>query len=266
MTSLFRPAAAVCFAAVCLSCLPRVLPPDLCRVFTCDEGGVIRGGRAEKKLALVFTGGDYGEGGDHIRSVLAAKKVRASFFFTGGFLRRREFRGLVSGLVRDGHYVGPHSDGHLLYCEWDDRSRTLVSRERFAADLSANYRELARFGVRKKKARFFMPPYEWYNREIVRWAGELGVVVVNFTPGTSSNADYTTPDMPGYLSSKEIYGRILAYEKQDPDGLNGFILLLHIGTDAARSDKFYLMLGPLIDELRARGYDFVRLDKFLRTG
>jgi peptidoglycan/xylan/chitin deacetylase (PgdA/CDA1 family) len=226
---------------------------------------VIRGRTAEKKLALVFTGGDYGEGGSHVRFVLAARKVRANFFFTGGFLRRKEFQDLVRGLVRDGHYVGPHSDGHLLYCDWDDRSKTLVSRERFAADLLANYEELERFGVRRESARFFMPPYEWFNRDIVRWAGELGVVVVNFTPGASSNADYATPDMAGYLSSREIYERILAYEKHDPDGLNGFILLLHIGTAEERTDKFYLMLGPLIDELRARGYGFVRIDKLLRA-
>lgn len=262
---ILRSAAAVCLAALTLSCVPRAERLDLCRVFTCDQGGVIRGGRAEKKLALVFTGGDYGEGGDYIRSVLAAEKINASFFFTGGFLRRKEFQDLVRGLIRDGHYVGPHSDGHFLYCDWDDRSRTLVSRERFAADISANYRELARFGVRKAKARFFMPPYEWFNRDIVRWAGELGVVVVNFTPGTSSNADYATPDMPGYLSSNEIYERILAYETHDPDGLNGFILLLHIGTAEERTDKFYMRLGPLIEELRARGYGFVRVDELLRT-
>jgi len=55
--------------------------------------------------------------------------------------------------------------------------------------------------------------------------------------------------MPEYLSSQAIYDRILAYEEKDPHGLNGFILLVHIGTDPARSDKFYWRLGGLIDEL-----------------
>jgi hypothetical protein len=56
-----------------------------------------------------------------------------------------------------------------------------------------------------------------------------------------------------YVSSDSIYNRILGYEQKDPNGLNGFILLLHIGTDPARTDKFYYKLHELINELSARG-------------
>jgi hypothetical protein len=38
---LFRSAAAACLAAVCLACVSQLEPPDLCRLFTWDEGGVI---------------------------------------------------------------------------------------------------------------------------------------------------------------------------------------------------------------------------------
>jgi hypothetical protein len=83
---------------------------------------------------------------------------------------------------------------------------------------------------------------------------------VNFTPGTSSNADYTTPDMgKQYLGSDEIYHRILRYEQDHEDGLNGFILLSHIGTDPKRPDKFYLKLDSLLTELRSRKYRFTLL-------
>ena len=70
--------------------------------------------------------------------------------------------------------------------------------------------------------------------------------------------------MPGYLSSQAIYDRILAYEKEDPHGLNGFILLIHIGTDPERTDKFYLHLADLIRDLKTRGYTLVRIDELLR--
>ena len=70
--------------------------------------------------------------------------------------------------------------------------------------------------------------------------------------------------MPEYLDSRTIYGRVLAYEKSDPRGLNGFILLVHIGTDPERTDKFYLRLGDLIRELKSRGYAFARIDELLR--
>jgi hypothetical protein len=45
--------------------------------------------------------------------------------------------------------------------------------------------------------------------------------------------------------------------------MNGFILLLHIGTDIRRKDKFYFYLPELISELRRRGYRFTKIDELL---
>jgi len=236
---------------------------DPCRVFLCDHDGIVRSDTALRRMSLIFTGGSFGDGGEHIRQVLRDEGVRAGFFFTGDFYRTPEFEPVIRGLVADGHYLGPHSDRHLLYCPWDDREKTLVSREEFRADIEANFREMARFGIARRTRHLFIPPYEWYNRDIAAWSREIGLVLFNFTPGTSSNADYTTPSMPAYLSSQAIYDRILAYEKEDPHGLNGFILLIHIGTDPERTDKFYLRLGDLIRELKAKGYSLVRIDELL---
>lgn len=232
-------------------------------VFLRDHDGIVRGDLSRPRMSLIFTGGSFGDGGAHIRQVLRDRGVKAGFFFTGDFYRTPEFEGVIRGLAADGHYLGPHSDRHLLYCPWEDRERTLVTREEFRADLEANFREMERFGIARRRPHLFIPPYEWYNREIAAWSREMGLVLFNFTPGTSSNADYTTPSMPEYLDSQTIYDRILAYEKTDPHGLNGFILLVHIGTDPARIDKFYLRLGDLIDELIKRGYAFVRIDELL---
>lgn len=231
--------------------------------FLYDEGGIVRGDVSKKELALIFTGGDFADGGPHIRAVLSEKGVKAGFFFTGDFFRSGEKTALVRGLIADGHYLGPHSDKHLLYCDWEDRSKTLVTRDAFERDILANYAVMAEVGIRKQDAPYFIPPYEWYNKEIVAWSERLGLVLFNFTPGTSSNADYTTPDMPNYLSSDVIYDRILSYEKKDLNGFNGFILLIHIGTDPKRTDKLYARLGELIDTLRSRGYAFVRIDTLL---
>jgi peptidoglycan/xylan/chitin deacetylase (PgdA/CDA1 family) len=238
---------------------------DLCLDFLCDQDGIVRGDASLRRMSLVFTGGSFADGGEHIRRVLRDEGVKAAFFFTGDFYRTPAFEGVIRGLVEDGHYLGAHSDKHLLYCPWEDRDKTLVSRDEFRADIEANLREMERFGIRRDAARLFIPPYEWYNRTIAAWSRELGLVLFNFTPGTSSNADYTTPSMPGYLSSQTIYDRILAYEKGDPRGLNGFILLIHIGTDPERTDKFYLRLGDLIDDLKAKGYALVRLDELIRS-
>ena len=90
----------------------------------------------------------------------------------------------------------------------------------------------------------------------------MNVEVVNYTPGTGSNADYTTPEMNSYKSSEVIYNNILQFEKENT--LNGNLLLLHIGTHATRTDKFYYRLDDLIKELKTRGYEMVRVDELLK--
>ena len=231
--------------------------------FTVDHDAVIRGDSTRKEIALVFTGGDFSDGGDHIRDVLKRENVLAGFFFTGDFYRNEKNNLLIKKLVEDGHYLGPHSDQHLLYCSWDDRDSVLVTKDEFVEDIMANYSAMERFGIFQRKAQYFIPPYEWYNDTIVRWAEEIGLVLFNFTPGTLSHADYTKPQMQNYRSSGTIFQSILDYEENSPNGLNGFILLVHIGSHPDRKDKFYLMLKPLVAELKNRGYRFVRIDKLI---
>ena len=106
---------------------------------------------------------------------------------------------------------------------------TLVPRQAFVDDLERNYAELARFGVSRAAARYFLPPYEWYTRDIAAWTRALGLTLINFTSGTRSNADYTEEGRPQFVPSATIFDSILARERQDPHGLNGYLLLLHLG-------------------------------------
>ncbi len=123
-----------------------------------------------------------------------------------------------------------------------------------------------RAGIKKEKARLFLPPYEWYNDSIAAWTKAIGLQLINFTPGTLSHADYTTPGMKNYRSSNEIYTSIINCEKAKPAGLNGFILLIHVGTDPRRTDKFYKRLPGLIKYLKAKGYQFQTVDQLLKAG
>ncbi len=127
----------------------------------------------------------------------------------------------------------------------------------------ANYATMAAVGIKTYKTQYFIPPYEWYNDTISAWANEQGWVLFNNTPGTLSHADYTIPSMKNYRSSDVIWGSILDYEQNVAQGLNGFLLLIHIGTHPERTDKFYLQLGPLINFLRHKGYRFRRIDRML---
>jgi endoglucanase len=228
-----------------------------------EHGAIIRGDLSKKQIALVFTGDEFADGGEIITDVLNANNVKASFFLTGNFYKTAAFNAMIKRLKNDGHYLGAHSDKHLLYADWTNRDSLLVTRSSFMKDLRRNYKCMKSFDIKKADAHYFLPPYEWYNKSIAGWSGEMGLTLVNFSPGTRSAADYTYPGMSGYKTTDEIYISIMSYEKQNAQGLNGFILLMHIGTDSRRSDKFYLRLDALIKELKYNGYSLIKIDELL---
>jgi peptidoglycan/xylan/chitin deacetylase (PgdA/CDA1 family) len=230
--------------------------------FTLDHGAVVRGDLLQKRISLIFTGGDFGEGTGPVLDTLAKLQIKAGIFVTGAFLGQADRRQLMERAVQEGHYVGPHSDQHPLYCPWDDREKSLISHTEFTNDLKKNIADLKHFGALSSGPVLFIPPYEWFNADQVKWAQELGVQLFNFSPGSGSNRDYMPESDPKFISSQAILEGILSYERKDPHGLNGYILLIHLGAD--RKDKMYRLLEPLIRELRARGYEFIRIDEMLR--
>ena len=219
------------------------------------DGGIVRTDPSERHIDFVFTAADKADGADRIIETLRKNNIRGGFFFTGEFFEK--YPDVVRRLVSEGHYVGSHSYGHLLYATWEDRDSMLVSKQEFQEDIVRSYSLLRSFGI--DDAPYFIPPYEHYNAKISSWAREMGLQVVNYTPGTLTNGDYTTPDMKNYLSSKTILDRIWKCESEDPDGLNGHIMLIHFGTEDSRTDKFYDRLPELIRKLRRKGYSFTPL-------
>lgn len=189
--------------------------------------------------------------------------MKASFFFTGRFYRNTQFKSLIKHLKQRGHYLGAHSDVHLLYNDWNKRDSLLVTQQQFAADLQNNYAAMKSMGITKKEAPLFLPPYEWYNDTIAAWTKKAGLQLINFTPGTLSHADYTTPDASNYRSSDAIFRSIINFEKSAPSGLNGFILLMHMGADGKRTDKFYHYLPQLLFYLKTHAYNPVRINDLL---
>lgn len=229
-----------------------------------SHGGIIRGDTTKKNIALVFTADEFGDGASFISKALKNRKIHGSFFFTGNFYRNPGYKTAIQKLIKDGHYLGSHSDKHLLYCAWEKRDSLLVTHAEFKEDLQNSYMEMKNFGIKKNDALFYLPPYEWYNDTISKWTKEMGLQLINFTPGTRSNADYTYPEMGNqYVKSDHIMESILRFEKDQSNGLNGFILLIHFGTDPRRTDKLYHHLPELIKVLKNRGYEFLKINELL---
>ncbi len=224
-----------------------------------ENGALVRLEKDRKTIFLIFSADEYGEGADQILSTLSLNKIKGSFFLTGNFLRNRRFEEVIKRIVSGQNFVGPHSDGHLLYAPWENRDSMLVTREQFNRDMTANLKELIRFGVKPEEVNYFLAPYEWYNAKISAWSADRKMQLINFTPGVGTNADYTTPDMPKYRSSKVLNDQLLHFEANNPDHLNGAIILIHLGTHPNRSDKFYNSLDQIIKSIKKKGYSFRRL-------
>ena len=231
--------------------------------FSWNKGAIVRGDSTKKQIGLVFTGDEFGDGGYFIAKTLAQQNAKASFFLTGRFYQNAAFKKIIQQLKQKGNYLGPHSNQHLLYCDWNNRDSLLVARQDFSNDLLANLDIMHSQGINTFKTKYFLPPYEWYNDSIAAWTDDLGLQLVNYTPGTLSHADYTIPADKNYRPSKAIFNSIVDYDRSHLTGLNGFILLMHIGTDPKRTDKFYKQLPQLLEYLRQRGYAFKTIDQLL---
>ena len=229
--------------------------------FTQSYGAITRADSTQPTLSLVFTAHEYANGIPAILAALKAAGTQGAFFLTGHFLS--QYPQEVAAIKAAGHYIGPHSHAHLLYAPWQQRDSLLVTKQQFMADLLDNYKALERAGITRQQARWFLPPYEWYNDSISAWTRELGLVPVCHTPGTLSAADYTIPADANYRATNAIMESIKA-RAQQANGLNGYLLLTHAGVNPARPQPFYNQLPQLLKLLKQNGLQPVPLPRLLQ--
>jgi len=221
-----------------------------------SHGAVVRVNPSKKIIHLIFSADSMFQGGEHILAVLAKHKIKGSFFLTGNFLRLKDKEAIIKRVIKEGHYVGAHSDRHILYANWEKR-QSIVTKDSLINDLIENYKELSKFGVSTEQAKWYLPPYEWYNSESVDAISGLGLTTINYTPGTATPADYTEPDMKSYKGSQDLIDKLFAFEKRS--GLNGALILIHPGVSEKRTDKLYNRLDEIIKRLKRLGYTFEKL-------
>jgi endoglucanase len=228
-------------------------------ILSAEQGAVVRGDSTQKNIFLVFTGDEYTEGLPVIIETLKSQNVKAGFFFTGRLYENKNVGESIKKLKSAGHYLGPHSDQHLLYNHWAKRDSVLVTQDSLITDIRTNYRKMEALGIRND-LKLFIPPFEWWSDEIVSWCNSEGIQVISFTRGINTHADYTYPEIgKSYKSSETIISKL--FDREAKHGLNGFIILVHVGTDPRREDKLYARLGEVITELKKRGYVFKRVDE-----
>lgn len=211
----------------------------------------------DEAVHIVFSADSTFEGGHYALDALHSAGATASFFFTGNFLRRPENAPVIRRAVAEGHYVGPHSDGHILLADWDKARTPLVTPDSLLRDLAQNFIELRRFGVNPDSARYVLPPFEWAAPIHAQTYRSAGYIPLGLTPGIETYADYTTPDMTYYRSAEYLWHQLTDYVNEHP--INGSVFIIHLGTDDARKDKLWRKLPEILHFLKQKDYKIQKL-------
>lgn len=223
-----------------------------------------RGDTSRQEMAFTFDAGSNSKAAMEILGILRAKKVRSTMFLTGEFIEK--FPAIVRRVVADGHEVGNHSMHHDHFVDYKS-SRTLFTKEAFLKDLRGVER-IFLTTTGKKMAKLWRAPYGEVNKEVLGWATVAGYTHVGWTRNSKQRMSLDTLDWvadrndPLYRSAKEIVGRIEKFEKKDPNGLNGAIVLMHLGSER-HSDQPHKKLPELIDDLNRKGYRGVTVSEVL---
>lgn len=212
---------------------------------------------SERPVYLIFTADSMFEGGNFALDVLHDKGTPASFFFTGNFLRDSlHNKRVIKKAIANGHYVGAHGNRHILLADWDEKRTTLARADSALRDMQDCMAELSKYGIDTTCTRFVVPSFEWYNAEHTNAFSHNDYITVTMSPGLLTYLDFTVPDMTAYCTSDSIWENFI--ENLQNDNLIGKIILIHLGTQPERTDKFYLRLPAMIDSLHSRGYTLRR--------
>jgi peptidoglycan/xylan/chitin deacetylase (PgdA/CDA1 family) len=228
-----------------------------------------RGSLRKKVLALTFDGGSENNVSAEILDILRQAGIRCTFFLTGKFVER--YPQTVRQIVEEGHEVGNHTYSHPHLTEYAASGRqvtkTGVDRE-FVQSQLKKMEEVFRELTGRDVVRLWRPPFGEHNREIRSWAAELGYRTVGWTVESQNGENFDTrdwvadPESENYLSAEEIRDMILKAADAVPNGLNGAIILMHLGSHRS-SDFPHRKLPEIIEKLRKRGYRFVTVSELI---
>ena len=221
---------------------------------------VSRGDPAYTAMSLTFDGGSLANNAHEVLDILQQKGVTTTMFLTGEFIRKNP--DVAQRIVSDGHEVGNHmlSHRHLTSYAHNSRHETLpdLTFELFKNELTRTdslFQEVT--GMPMKK--FWRAPFGEINQEILVWAASMGYRHISWTHSGSSGMTMDSHDWVNnkeselYKSADEIRDALFQFEAIDENGLNGAIVLMHLGS-TRNTENLYKSLPDIIDGFREKGY------------
>jgi peptidoglycan/xylan/chitin deacetylase (PgdA/CDA1 family) len=248
----------------------KTLPPLPRNEFSFNNGS-----NELKMVSFTFDGGSLANISNEIIDTLQSRKVMGTMFLTGHFIKR--YPEIVRRLVDQGHELGNHmlTHPHLTSYSENRIQTTLnsVSQELVYKELTGTDQLLF-----STTGRHFAPlwraPYGEYNEQLCSWARAAGYFHIGWRQGRSWSEGFDTNDWvpdsatPGFKTPEEVFTKIVTLANTKPYGINGGIILMHLGTERKnREDQVHLKLGMMIDSLRSLGYTIVPVSEMInRSG
>jgi len=138
-------------------------------------------------------------------------------------------------MVAEGHTSG-RTRRPSAVLSWENRGQTLVTEEQFRRDLEKNIADLDDLGVPRERIKYFVPPYEG-QRADRQVGGRHGPDLGQLHARHPLQCRLLAGGSPPFHPFPAILTGILDYEVRDQDGLNGFLLLLHLGVGPSGRTK-----------------------------
>lgn len=173
-----------------------------------------------------------------ILDVLKEKKVPATFFITGHYVKDQPE--LVKRMVNEGHIVGNHS--------WSHPDMTVVSDQQIKQELEQVKREVASL-TGQQDMHFLRPPRGIFSDRTLAVSRQEGYI----------NVFWSVAYMD-WVTNKQR-GSQYAFDKVTQQLHPGAIILLHsVSKDNAEA------MGQIIDYARQQGYEFKSLNSLIFPG
>lgn len=230
-----------------------------------------RGSLERRQVSLTFDGGSTDNDAEQILAILREHHLQVTIFLTGGFIQK--FPDLTRRIVEDGHEVGNHTwnHPHLTTFAENHRHETLPDiTQAFVHDQLNRTAELFEKVTGQKMSPFWRAPFGEHNAQIRQWAAELGYRHIGWTLGRSWRQSMDTLDWvadtssTAYHTSEEILANLMNISDDETYGMNGGIILMHLGSLRQDSDHFYSVLPRLISGLQEKNYTLVKVSELLQ--
>lgn len=188
----------------------------------------------EKKVALTFDI-SWGETrATPILDILKQKKVnKVTFFLSSPWSERHPE--IVKKIVQDGYEIGSHGHRHDNYSKYtEEEMKTQIGKAHtILTELTG------------KKPNLIRMPNGDFDQRVLRVAGEMGYTVIQWD---TDSKDWMNPGVDQIVKN--------VVSKAHP----GDIILMH-ASDSCK--ETHLALPQIIDQLRAKGYEFVTVSELI---